>query len=94
MKKTNSHAQKKDKSETRVRWPKSGQERNKFLQLLQELRAELILSLYDDGGCDHSVGICCCGTIRRLESLDEFLMKFGITKNTEDEDRKLLGYKI
>jgi len=32
-----------------------------FIDLLKESTKELIQLVDDIGGCDHSVGICCCG---------------------------------
>lgn len=38
-------------------------------------REELVKILKEDGGCDHSVGICWCDYIRKVEALDDAIAK-------------------
>lgn len=39
-------------------------------QLLRECRKELKQVVKDMGGCDHSVGVCCCDLIYLIERVD------------------------
>ena len=41
-----------------------------LLKAAKEMRDEMAQILKEDGGCDHSVGICWCDYIRKLEAVD------------------------
>lgn len=59
-------------------YPLKPTEREKrILDSLQKLEAQAAENLRDIGGCDHSVGICCCRWVRELEDAQEILKEFG-----------------
>jgi hypothetical protein len=61
----------------------------KEFEIFKELVGEVELFLEAEGGCDHSVGICCCQTYQLLENAREIILR----KNARDVKKGLTRVK-
>lgn len=56
---------------------KRNQRETKLITLLQQCVPELKDSIDAIGGCEHNVGVCCCGLRRLLSDIEGTLKEVG-----------------